>query len=72
LANKNIRFNEVHLAFRVDYDKVAQQKKGTSVGSSQLAAHYVNLLARQDIRGSRISLNRLDDVDKLPFTKKLG
>ncbi|CVL04741.1 uncharacterized protein FMAN_12839 [Fusarium mangiferae] len=72
LADTNVRFNEVHLSFRVDYDAVAKQKQGGSVPSSQLAAHYVNLLARRDISGSRINLGKPEDIEKLPFTKKLG
>lgn len=72
LAGTNVRFNEVHLSFRVDYDAVAKQKQGGSVPSSQLAAHYVNLLARPDISGSRINLSKPEDIEKLPFTKKLG
>jgi hypothetical protein len=70
LADTNIRFNEVHLNFRVDYDQVAREKRG-SVGSSKLAEHYVNLMSRPEIRGSRINLVKVEDVKTLPFARKL-
>ncbi|KAL0934919.1 uncharacterized protein CTRU02_209510 [Colletotrichum truncatum] len=72
LAETNIRFNEVHLSFRVDYDSVAKQKGDGSVGSGKMAKHYENLLVRPDIKGARINLARPEDVNTLPFTKKLS
>lgn len=71
LANTNIRFNEVFLSFRVDYDSVAREKNDGSVGSSEFARHYEELLARPEITGSRVSLRKPGDVKDLQFKKKL-
>ena len=70
LRDSNIRFNDVFLGFRVDYDAVAKGKKH-SMASSDFAAHYKKLLERTDITGSRIHLRASEDVRNLPFTKKL-
>lgn len=71
LDNTNIRFNEVHLAFRVDYDDVAKDRKG-SMPSSVFAAHYEELLKREDIRGCRVTLRQAEDIKDLKFGKKLS
>jgi hypothetical protein len=65
----NIRFNEVYLAFRVDYDSVAKEKGVTS--SSEFGKHYEELLSRPEIRATRVSLMKPGDVQELKFAKKL-
>ncbi|KAH6867504.1 hypothetical protein B0T10DRAFT_572251 [Thelonectria olida] len=72
LADTNVRFNEVWLAFRVEHDKVAKEKGGTSIGSSVLAPHYEQILARPEISASRVRLLRPEDIANLKFQKKLG
>lgn len=71
LAETNVRFNEVYLCFRVDYDAVAAQKGPGSLPSSAFAAHYEELLRREDIRGCRVSLRQHSHVKDLPSEKKI-
>ncbi|KAH9225131.1 hypothetical protein K456DRAFT_1852879 [Colletotrichum gloeosporioides 23] len=70
LADTQIRFNEVYLSFRVDYDSIAKEKSN-SMASSVFAAHYERLLANEGIKGCRISLLHADDVTELKYKRKL-
>jgi NAD(P)-dependent dehydrogenase (short-subunit alcohol dehydrogenase family) len=50
----NVRFNEVYLPLRVDVDEVAAQSQ--TMSSTEFSQVYGELLARPDIRSSRISV----------------
>ncbi|KAH7268148.1 hypothetical protein MRS44_011567 [Fusarium solani] len=69
LADTNVRFNEVWLAFRVEHD-VAAAKHG-SIGSSAFAPHYEQILARPEISASRVRLAKPADITNFTYSKKL-
>lgn len=68
----NIRFNEVYLCYRVDFDSVAE-KKGTAdrIKASDFARVYEGILANKDIDACRVSVLGPGDVDDLKYRKKL-
>jgi hypothetical protein len=70
-ADTNIRFNQVYLARRVDYDEVAEQKNGNCMSASEFAGNYEQILERTDIRGCRISVLKPEDVRDLQYEKNL-
>lgn len=67
----NIRFNEVYLSCRVDYDSVAKEK-GNVISSSEFAGNYEQILIRTDIKGCRVSVLKPEDVTNLRYEKKLA
>ncbi|KAF2670948.1 short-chain dehydrogenase/reductase-like protein SDR [Microthyrium microscopicum] len=69
-AKTNIRFNEVYLACRVDYDSVAEGKG--VISSSKFADNYEQILSRPDIKGCRVSVLKPEDIEELKFEKKLA
>ena len=75
LENKstNVRFNEVFLNYRVDFDAVAEQKGASGIiKSSEFARVYESVLANKNIEGCRVSINSPDDVENLKFVRKLA
>jgi hypothetical protein len=71
-GKSNIRFNEVYLNLRVDYDAVAKQKGGAAVGSSEFGRHYEELLRSGDIDGCRVTIESREDITNLKYQKKLA
>lgn len=69
--DNNVRFNEVYLNRRVDYDEVAQKKGGNVISASEFAGNYEQILDRQDIKGCRISVLKPEDVKELNYQSKL-
>ncbi|KAI8665067.1 hypothetical protein LRP88_12899 [Fusarium phalaenopsidis] len=69
LAETNIRFNEVWLAFRVEHDEDAA--KHGSIGSSTFAPHYEQILGRPEISASRVRLAKPADISNFTWSKKL-
>lgn len=67
-AATNIRFNEVYLAFRVEVDEVATQTGSTS--ASDFALVYEEILARPEIRSSRVRVENLEDLKDLKYKRK--
>ncbi|KAL2023321.1 hypothetical protein VTK56DRAFT_3059 [Thermocarpiscus australiensis] len=67
-ATTNVRFNEVYLAFRVEVDEVAA-RNGTTT-TSEFASVYEEILARPEIRSSRIRLVRPEDMRDLKYERK--
>ncbi|PNP52417.1 hypothetical protein THARTR1_07021 [Trichoderma harzianum] len=68
----NVRFNEVYLGYRVDYDSVVEEEGGDNrMKSSEFAHVYETILANRDIRGCRITVSGPEDVDQLKYKKKL-
>ena len=60
----NVRFNEVYLAFRVEVDDMAE--RNGVVRASDFAVVYEQMLARKDIRSSRVRVvNPLEDMKNL-------
>lgn len=71
-AKTNIRFNEVYLCYRVDYDSVSEEKGNANcIKASDFARVYEGILANKDITASRVSVFGLEDVDDLKHKKKL-
>lgn len=70
-----VRFNEIYLNTRVDYDSVYEKqgndKKPNFLKSSQFAKVYQQLWARDDIKSSRITVLGPADVSELKIAKKL-
>ncbi|PQK11501.1 hypothetical protein BB8028_0003g01260 [Beauveria bassiana] len=74
----NVRVNEIHLSHIVTYDSEIEEK-GAAVGSkaSEFARVYEEILRREDIKASRISVADDSDIyelrieDKLPSSKYL-
>ncbi len=64
----NVRFNEVYLAFRVEVDDVAAQN-GTMT-ASEFASVYEEILAKPEIRSSRVRVYGHEDVKHLKYDKK--
>jgi hypothetical protein len=62
-SNTNVRVNEVYVAVRVEVDESA--KKTGATKSSDLAFVYEQILARSDLRESRISVYSGDDLKVL-------
>jgi hypothetical protein len=74
LENKttNVRFNEVFLNYRVDFDSVCDVKGTDSrIRVSDFANVYVGILANEDIEACRVSIQGPDDVKDLKYKKKL-
>lgn len=74
LDNKttNVRFNEVFLSYRVDFDSVCDVK-GTDnrIRVSDFANVYEGILTNKDIEACRVSIRGPDDVKDLKYKKKL-
>ena len=64
----NVRFNEVYLGFRVEVDESAAQNKTTS--ASEFASVYKEILARPEIRSSRVSVMSPDDIQGFKYARK--
>ena len=64
----NVRFNEIYLGFRVELDEFAAQNGTTS--SSEFASVYEEILGRSEIRGSRVSVEGLEDLKDLKYKMK--
>ncbi|KAL4925734.1 uncharacterized protein BDV17DRAFT_271229 [Aspergillus undulatus] len=67
-AETNVRFNEVYLGFRVEVDEDATRNGTTS--ASNFAAVYEAILARPEIRSSRVSVNSHEDLKDIKFARK--
>ncbi|KAI6908162.1 hypothetical protein KC318_g5888 [Hortaea werneckii] len=65
LARTNIRFNEVYLNLRVDFDG-----PGT-VRPPEFAENYVKLLQDKTIKGSRINVASRADIANLQYVAKI-
>lgn len=71
-ATTNIRFNEVYLCYRVDFDSVYEEKGPENrMKTSDFADVYVGILADEDIKACRVSVFSPQDVKDLKYKKKL-
>lgn len=71
-ANTNIRFNEVYLCYRVDFDAVCEEKGSDNrIKASDFALVYEGILANKDIRACRVSVYGPDDIRDLKYKRKL-
>ena len=64
-ARHGIRINEVYLSCRVDYDAVA--KKSGVMPSSEFGRVYEAILARPEIKSSRVVVRGQADVEKIKY-----
>jgi NAD(P)-dependent dehydrogenase (short-subunit alcohol dehydrogenase family) len=71
-ADSKIRFNEVTLSFRVDYDSVvAETGDAWRTKASDFARLYQGVLANKQIKGCRVKATSPKDIDNLDYHKKL-
>ncbi|KAK4506121.1 hypothetical protein PRZ48_004086 [Zasmidium cellare] len=72
-AQTNIRFNEVCLKYRVDYDSVSEGRTaGQSIKASEFARVYEGVLERREVDGCRVVVEGKGDVEVLRFEGKIG
>lgn len=67
-ADTNVRFNEAYLALRVEVDEDAAVHGVSS--ASEYAAVYEAILDREDIRGSRVGVWKVEDMKDLKVSPK--
>jgi hypothetical protein len=67
-AETNVRFNEVYLALRVEVDEDAKAHGVTS--ASEFAGVYETILDREEIRSSRVWVEKVEDLRNVRFTRK--
>jgi NAD(P)-dependent dehydrogenase (short-subunit alcohol dehydrogenase family) len=67
-AETNVRFNEVYLALRVEVDEDAKAHGVTS--ASEFAGVYEAVLGREEIRSSRVCVEKVEDLRNVRFTRK--
>ena len=72
LKDTNVRFNEVFLQFRVDYDAVADEKGNKDcTKASVFAQHYVDILSKPDVRAVQVRFIVPDDLKKPELRQKV-
>ena len=64
----NVRVNEVLLGFRVEVDEAAKEH-GVS-NSTEFGKVYEEILARPEIRSSRIRVDEVEDLTKLRYARR--
>ncbi|CAN9450942.1 unnamed protein product [Alternaria alternata] len=64
----NVRFNEVYLCFRVEVDEQAEKHGVTS--ASEFAKVYENLLGDEEVRGARVTVREVGDIERLVWQRK--
>ena len=68
LADTNVRFNEVYLKLRVQFDEVAEGTWMTKV--SDFAKNYELLLEKSEVKGARVWVRSEDECKGLVFEVK--
>jgi hypothetical protein len=63
----NVRLNEVYLLYRVDSSSM-----GDFIKVADFARIYEGILGNKEIRGSRVSVHGLENVDELKYKKNLN
>lgn len=64
----NVRVNEVLLGFRVEVDEAA--KEHGVYTSTEFGKVYEEILARPEIRSSRIRVEKVEDLTKLRYARR--
>lgn len=67
-AETNVRFNEIYLNMRVEVDEDAEKHGVTK--ASDFAKVYEQILSQQDVRSSRVSVLKRQDIEVLQYKKK--
>ncbi|KAL2803350.1 hypothetical protein BJX63DRAFT_412149 [Aspergillus granulosus] len=67
-SETNVRFNEVYLGLRVEVDEDAAMHGVTR--ASEFAGVYEAILAREEIRSSRVSVERVEELKDIRFMRK--
>lgn len=68
----NIRFNELYLSCRVEYDSNIDDKNPQGkVKASKFAQVYERILHDENINGCRVRVTTAADIDELKYEKKL-
>ncbi|KND92206.1 hypothetical protein TOPH_03075 [Tolypocladium ophioglossoides CBS 100239] len=73
-ASTNVRFNEVYLAYRVEYDALCEEVGSSTnrIKASDFARVYEQILADGGIDACRVSVLGPEDLDALKYAKKLN
>jgi hypothetical protein len=81
LAETNVRFNEVYLAFRVEYDENLQKGQSSIPGvdwsqigwatASEFARHYNGILQNDNLRGMQINIMNKAQMDSSNYEAKI-
>ena len=69
LEETDVRFNELFLSARVEYDSDAE--KHGLMKASDFARAYEQILARPEVKGCRVSVYGHEDLGDLKFKKKV-
>lgn len=69
LPETNVRFNEVYLCTRVDYDAVVDAGKPV-IKASDFAKVYEAVLENKDISAARVSVLEVADMTNIQYKKK--
>ncbi|KAL1591769.1 hypothetical protein SLS60_011768 [Paraconiothyrium brasiliense] len=64
----NVRVNEVLLGFRVEVDEAAKEHGVSS--ATEFSKVYEEILARPEIRSSRIRVDEVEDLTKLRYARR--
>ena len=77
LAASNVRFNEVFLNYRVDYDLVCDEKPTMGpngpkrMRASEFARVYERILADEGIKGGRVTVDGFQDLGDVKWRAKI-
>ncbi|EXJ87474.1 hypothetical protein A1O3_04434 [Capronia epimyces CBS 606.96] len=73
LKQTNVRFNEAYLDYRVEYDAECEgEANAWKLKASDYAKVYEQILAREDIKGCRVTVESPKDLEKLRYQPKLA
>ena len=64
----NVRVNEVLLGFRVEVDEAAREHGVTT--ATEFGKVYEEILARPEIRSSRVRVDGVGDLTKLRYARR--
>lgn len=68
----NVRFNELYITCRVDYDKVIDENKYEGrTKASEFGRVYETILKNEDIDACRVSVTGSTDLENPEYAKKL-
>lgn len=71
LEHHNVRFNEIYLNHRVEYDSFCEGEENKwKMKASDFARVYKAILANPDMRDCRVTVQGPDDIDELKYEKK--
>ena len=70
LKDTNIRFNEMYLDHRIEYDESAAKSGATP--SSDYGRNYEAILKDPELKGCRITVSKKEYIDNLKVSQKVA